>query len=177
MTGSADAEADVPVEPEPEPERAYGCLVTDSLGQRVIHPERERWFEVAAALFDDGFNMCIDVTAVDFLTYAGKRTVPDGVEAERFELVASFISHHSRQRLRARIQVPVDDPSIASLYALYPGTDFLEREVFDLFGIDFVGHPDLSRILMPETWEGHPLRKDYDTGAIPVQFKGAPGPR
>lgn len=67
--------------------------------------------------------------------------------------------------------MPADDPSIESLYAVYPGTDFLEREVYDLFGIRFVGHPDPSRILMPESWEGHPLRKDFAIGAIPVQFK------
>jgi NADH-quinone oxidoreductase subunit C len=69
--------------------------------------------------------------------------------------------------------VPESDPEIASLYVVFPGTDFLEREVFDLFGINFSGHPDPSRILMPETWEGHPLRKDFAIGAIPVQFKAA----
>ena len=86
------------------------------------------------------------------------------------ELV-SFISHARRERLRARVQVPADDPTIPSLYAIFPGSDYLEREVFDLMGIVFEGHPDLSRILMPETWQGHPLRKDYAVGAIPVQFK------
>lgn len=149
----------------------YGCPVSDSRGQAVIHPDRDSWFDTAAALLADGWNMCVDVTAVDYSAYQGSRNLPAGVQPQRFEVVAAFVSHTRRERLRARVQVPADEPSVASLYPLYPGTDFLEREVYDLFGIEFVGHPDLSRILMPETWEGHPLRKDYAVGAIPVQFK------
>ncbi|MCP4226867.1 MAG: NADH-quinone oxidoreductase subunit C [Actinomycetia bacterium] len=118
----------------------------------------------------DGWNMCVDVTAVDYLNHRGRR-LPEGIKGERFEVVASLLSYQRRQRMRARIQVPADDPTVDSLYDLYPGTDFLEREVYDLMGIVFNGHPDLSRILMPEKWEGHPLRKDYSTGSIPVQFK------
>lgn len=156
---------------------AYCCPVTRSRGQRVIHPSRDRWIEVAAAMLADGWNMCVDVTAVDYSTYAAARDLPPGVNAERFELVASFISHARRERIRARIQIPADDPTIDSLYHLYPGTDYLEREVFDLMGIAFTGHPDLSRILMPETWDGHPLRKDYAVGAIPVQFKATASAR
>lgn len=168
----ADTEVEAEaVEPEPEPETAYGALVSWSRGQRVIHPARDEWLATAKALLADGWNMCVDVTAVDYLTYHADRDLPAGVEPERFEVVASFISHTRRERLRARVQVPAADPSIDSLYVIYPGTDFLEREVYDLLGITFVGHPDLSRILMPETWEGHPLRKDFGIGAIPVQFK------
>jgi NADH-quinone oxidoreductase subunit C len=159
-----------------QPEEAYGAPVTYSRGQRVIHPEAGAWRQTAAALLDDGWNMCVDVTAVDYLADGGDRALPAGVEPERYEVVASFVSHERRERLRARIQVAGPEPAIDSLYALYPGTDFLEREVYDLFGIVFLGHPDLSRILMPETWEGHPLRKDYAIGAIPVQFK-APSTR
>lgn len=173
-TDSTDESSDPGPTP---PEMAYGCLVSFSPDVRIIHPGRQQWFEVASALLADGFNMCIDLTAVDYLSYQGGRSLPGDLEAERFEVAASFISHARRERIRARIQVPEDDPRLASLYQLYPGSDFLEREVFDLFGIVFDGHPDLSRILMPETWEGHPLRKDFAIGAIPVQFKGAPGPR
>lgn len=149
----------------------YGAPVSDSRGQTVIHPDRDGWYETASALLADGWNMCVDVTAVDYLGYGPDRALPDGVTAERYEVVCGFISHGRRDRIRARIQVPADDPTIASIYPLYPGTDYLEREVYDLMGITFDGHPDMSRILMPETWNGHPLRKDYAVGAIPVQFK------
>lgn len=149
----------------------YGCSYNHSRSQRVIHPTREQWLDVAEQLLSDGWNMCVDVTAVDYLSYAADRNLPTGVMPERYEVVVSFVSHARRERLRARIQVPADDARIDSLYTLYPGSDFLEREVYDMMGIVFDGHPDLSRILMPETWEGHPLRKDYAVGAIPVQFK------
>lgn len=156
-------------------ETLYGCPVTESRGQRVIHPSGDNWLEVASELLVDGWNMCVDVTAVDYLNYSRSegavRVLPAGVEPQRFEVVVSFVSHARRERLRARIQVPADDPTIPSLFAVYPGTDYLEREVYDLMGIVFEGHPDLSRILMPETWQGHPLRKDYAVGEIPVQFK------
>jgi NADH-quinone oxidoreductase subunit C len=75
------------------------------------------------------------------------------------------------------VQVPESDPTLATLFDIYPGTEAMEREVFDLMGIQFNGHPDLTRILMPEDWEGHPLRKDFASGRVPVQFKEAPGPR
>lgn len=70
-----------------------------------------------------------------------------------------------------RVQVPESDPKIATLYDLYPGAEAMEREAYDLFGVIFDAHPDLTRILLPDNWEGHPLRKDYATGRIPVQFK------
>jgi NADH-quinone oxidoreductase subunit C len=155
---------------EAESPTLYDCPVETVGSQQVIHPDRQQWRQTALALLADGWNMCVDVTSVDYLNHPGRR-LPDGVEAQRFEVVASFLSYERRQRLRARIQVPADDPTVDSLYDVYPGTDFLEREVYDLMGITFTGHPDLSRILMPETWDGHPLRKDYATGSIPVQFK------
>ena len=90
-------------------------------------------------------------------------------------MVINLLSHQKKERLRLRIQVPESDPVISSIFDFYPGSEALEREVYDLFGIEFEGHPDPTRILMPENWNGHPLRKDYDAGAIPVQFKNAPG--
>jgi NADH-quinone oxidoreductase subunit C len=91
---------------------------------------------------------------------------------ERFEVVVILMSHSARERLRLRVQVPADDATVPSLFDVHPGTEAPEREVFDLFGISFGGHPDLTRILMPEDWVGHPLRKDEAIGRIPVQFKG-----
>lgn len=115
--------------------------------------------------------MCSDLTAVDFLTHPG-RSLPDGIVAERFEIVVNLTAIAARDRIRLRVQVPESDTTIASLFDLWPGTEAMEREVFDMFGISFDGHPDLTRILMPEDWDGHPLRKDYEIGRIPVQFKG-----
>lgn len=156
-----------------EPERLYDELVTYSRGQAVLHVERGQLASVVERLRDDeGFNVCIDVTAVDYLTYGSPRHLPDDVEAERFEVVVHLLSHEHRTRVRIRTQVPADDAEVPSLFGVHPGSEAMEREVFDMFGIRFAGHPDPSRILMPEDWEGHPLRKDYAIGRIPVQFKG-----
>jgi NADH-quinone oxidoreductase subunit C len=126
---------------------------------------------------DEGFNMCLDVTAVDYLTYTGTRVLPEGIVPERFELVVSLISHTNADRIRIRVQVPASGVKVPSLFDVHPGTEAMEREVYDMFGILFSGHPDLTRILMPEDWEGHPLRKDYSMGQIPVQFKAAANDR
>ena len=150
----------------------HGCPVTDAFGQFVLHPDRERYVEVVRALAGEGYSMCVDLTAVDYLEHPG-RPLPEGVLAERFEVVVNLLDLAGRRRIRLRVQVPEADPTLSTLFDLHPGTEAMEREVFDMFGISFDGHPDLTRILMPEDWVGHPLRKDYDTGRIPVQFKGA----
>ena len=151
----------------------FDLPTSESRGQTVLHVPRERLAEIVMELRDEhGFNMCIDVTAVDYLAYESPRNLPEGVEAERFEIVVSLLSMHGHERLRLRVQVPADDPVVPTLFDVHPGTEALEREVFDMFGIRFDGHPDLTRILMPEDWIGHPLRKDYAVGRIPVQFKG-----
>jgi NADH-quinone oxidoreductase subunit C len=157
-------------------ERFDGARFVDSHTQAVVYLDRSQWLDVAAFLRDEQqFTMCVDVTAVDFLT-AVDRAVPPGVEAERFELVANFLSHPRNRRVRTIAQVPATDAEIASLTPLYPGLNFAEREVFDLFGITFVDHPDLTRILMPDDWEGHPLRKDDAPARVPVTFKEDPRP-
>ena len=115
--------------------------------------------------------MCTDLTAVDYLAHPG-RELPDGIQPGRFEVVVNLLDLDRARRLRLRVQVPGDDPEVPSLFDVHPGTEAMEREVFDMFGITFAGHPDLTRILMPEDWEGYPLRKDYVVGEIPVQFKG-----
>jgi NADH-quinone oxidoreductase subunit C len=121
---------------------------------------------------EDGFAMCADLCGVDYLLSA-HRGLPASVAPERFEVVVNLLSLGERKRLRLRVQVPDHDLTLPSLFDIYPGTEAMEREVYDLFGIEFTGHPDLSRILMPDDWEGHPLRKDYGIGRIPVQFKAA----
>src|SRR5688500_13041587 len=142
----------------------------------VRHTDREGYHDLISALRGEGFDLLIDVTAVDYLTYPN-RALPEGVRGERFEVVISLLSLTTRQRVRVRCQVPASDPVVPTITDLYAGADAPEREAFDMFGVVFEGHPDLSRILMPEDWEGHPLRKDYSVGMIPVEFKAAPGPR
>jgi NADH-quinone oxidoreductase subunit C len=148
----------------------------DRLVDQLAFPGRDTYVAMVQAFRDAGFEMCVDLCAVDYLTHPG-RTLPEGVAPERFEVVVNLLSLSMRQRVRIRVQVPESDPKIASLVDVYPGTDAMEREAFDMMGIVFLGHPDLTRILMPEDWEGHPLRKDYGVGRVPVQFKEAPGPR
>ena len=148
----------------------------DRLVDQLAFPHRGTYKQMVAAFRDAGFEMCADLCAVDYLTHPG-RSLPEGVTPERFEVVVNLLSLSSRQRVRIRVQVPESDPSVDSLVDVYPGTDAMEREAFDLVGILFTGHPDMTRILMPEDWEGHPLRKDYGVGRVPVQFKEAPGPR
>jgi NADH-quinone oxidoreductase subunit C len=123
---------------------------------------REEYLDTMRALRDEGFAMCVDVTAVDCLNLE---------RDERFEVVVNLLDMEQRRRVRVRVPVPEADPALPSLFGLWPGTEAMEREVWDMFGIAFDGHPDLTRILMPEDWEGHPLRKDYAIGRVPVQFK------
>jgi NADH-quinone oxidoreductase subunit C len=124
----------------------------------------------------DDFEMCVDLCGVDYLEHLD-RALPQGVARTRFEVVVNLLSLSKRQRVRVRVQAGDDEPEVDSLFVLYPGTEAMEREAFDLYGVLFTNHPDLTRILMPEEWEGHPLRKDYGSGRVPVQFKEAPGPR
>ncbi len=134
------------------------------------------YLKTITALRSEGFEMCVDLTAVDYLTHPGRNISPEVaslITLERFELVVNLLSLSQRRRVRLRIQVSESDPVVDSAFDVYPGTEAMEREVFDMFGIKFNGHPDLTRILMPEDWQGHPLRKDYAQGNIPVQFKGA----
>ena len=149
----------------------YDCPRTESWGQVVVHPTRDSYVDTVRAALDDGYTMCVDLTAVDYSAHPG-RPLPEGIEPERFEVIVNLLDLTEARRLRLRVQVPADVPAIPSLFDLHPGTEAMEREAFDMFGIAFTGHPDLTRILMPEDWEGHPLRKDYVVGEIPVQFKG-----
>jgi NADH-quinone oxidoreductase subunit C len=175
-------ETDAPAEPAvSEPETLHGVLVERdsafSRGQLVAHPTMEQYVDFVRTLRDeDGYWLCLDITAADYLAFSAPRRLPEGVEAKRFEVVLQLISASDRSRVRVRLQV-ADGEAVPTLFDVHPGTEAGEREVFDMYGIPFDGHPDLTRILMPEDWEGHPLRKDYGIGRIPVQFKGVENTR
>jgi len=102
------------------------------------------------ALKSAGYNAFEDMTAVDWYP-----------NEPRFQLSYHILSHLYKERIRLRAMVSGDDPAVESATVVWPGANYYEREVFDLFGVRFEGHPNLRRILMPEDWVGHPLRKDY----------------
>ena len=107
--------------------------------------------------------MCVDVTATDY--HRSRRP--------RFDVVIGLLSMRHGLRLRLLVPVAAEKPEVPSIVPIYPGANFFERETYDMFGISFSDHPDLTRILMPDDWEGHPLRKDFGVGSVPVQFKEA----
>jgi NADH:ubiquinone oxidoreductase subunit C len=153
-----------------------GAVAAASHGQTVVHVPRDAWLEAVRFLKEEQqFTQCSDITAVDQLLRPD-RPVPAGVDRERFEVVANFLSHPRNRRIRFISQVP-DGGEIDSLFELFPGTELPEREIYDLLGVRFAGHPDLVRLLMPDDWEGHPLRKDDPPARVPVQFKEAQRPR
>ena len=157
--------------------RFAGSVFVESHGQPVVYVDRAVMADVARLLRDEEqFTMLVDTVVVDHLL-DGSRVRVNGVAPERFEVVVNFLSHARNRRIRIVCEVPVDDPTVPSLTPVYPGADFAERESYDLFGITFEGHPDLTRILMPDDWHGHPLRKDDAPARVPVTFKGDPSPR
>jgi NADH-quinone oxidoreductase subunit C len=158
-------------------DRFPGSVAVDSHGQSVVYVDRAVWHDVAAFLrSSERFTQCMDVTAVDHLGDVERVVIPD-VAPERYEVVANYLSHPRNLRVRVICEVPESDPQVASIVDEYPGMNFAEREVFDMYGIDFDGHPDLARILMPDDWVGYPLRKDDAPSRVPVTFKGDPSPR
>jgi len=153
-----------------------GAVASDSYGQTVVFIPRESWKEAVRFLKDDQqFTQCSDITAVDQLLRPD-RALPLGVDGERFEVVANLLSHPRNRRIRLICQVP-DGSEVESLFDLFPGTELPEREIYDLLGVHFAGHPDLTRLMMPDDWDGHPLRKDDAPGRVPVQFKESQAPR
>jgi len=132
----------------------------------TLHVDRANLVPVMRALRDQPdlrFEMCVSVSGVHFL------------EDEGAELHVAYhllsITHGGR-RLRVEVSAPDADPHIPSVVGIYPGADWHERETWDMFGVVFDGHPALTRILMPDDWAGHPQRKDYPLGGIPVEYKG-----
>ena len=129
-----------------------------------INVEIDQYLKTVEEYKKDGYEMMIDLTAVDW--YRKKEP--------RFEVIVNLLSVSKNSRLIMNVPVPDEDLTIPSICEIYPGANFYEREVFDMFGIKFENHPELTRILMPDDWTGNPLRKDYGSGRIPVQFKNAP---
>lgn len=157
--------------------RFDGSVFVSSHGQPVVYVDRAAMADVARMLRDEEqFTMLIDTAVVDHLLDGSRISIP-GITPERFEVVVNFLSHERNRRIRVISEVPASDPTVPSLTPIYPGANFPERESFDLFGITFEGHPDLTRILMPDDWRGHPLRKDDAAARVPVTFKGDPSPR
>jgi NADH-quinone oxidoreductase subunit C len=118
------------------------------------------WVEAVASAKTSGFDFFIDLYAADHFR-----------DAPRYEVGINVVNTTENRRLIISTRLPYDAPTIPTVTGVFAGANFYEREAYDLFGIEFVGHPDLTRILLPDDWDGHPLRKDYAVGAIPVQFK------
>ena len=132
----------------------------------TFHVAREYLVELLRALRDDPalrFEMCIGVSGVHYPHETGRE----------LHAVYPLLSVTHNRRARVEVTCPDGDPHIPSAVSVYPGNDWHERETFDFFGIVFDGHPGLTRIEMPDDWPGHPQRKDYPLGGIPVEYKGA----
>jgi len=130
----------------------------------VQHVDVKDYHQDIQTLFNEGYEMMVDLTAVDWF----RKKEP------RFEVVVNLLSLSKNKRKTIKVKVDDKTLTVPSITDIYPGANFYEREVFDMFGILFENHPELTRILMPDDWIGYPLRKDYGSGRIPVQFKNAP---
>ncbi|WP_368671991.1 NADH-quinone oxidoreductase subunit C [Jatrophihabitans endophyticus] len=159
-----DEIVDALYEAYPQAADAIEKVVVDR-DELTLHIVREHLARVAQVLRDDPnlrFELCSSVSGVDYLG-----------AVNRLHSVVQLTSMTYRRRVRLETAVSVDDPHLPSITPLYPTADWQERETFDMFGIVYDGHPGLTRILMPDDWDGHPQRKDYPLGGIPVQYKGA----
>ena len=140
--------------------------VTIDRGEITLYVDRDHLVALCQALRDDAalrFELCSSVSGVDY-----GADVPD-----RLHSVYHLTSMTYRRRIRLEVAVDVDDAHVPSVVSVYPTADWHERETWDMFGIVYDGHPALTRILMPDDWDGHPQRKEYPLGGIPVEYKGA----
>lgn len=156
--------------------------VSEFRGETTITLARENLPAVAQMLRDEiGFAQLVDVSALDWNLEGKNAPNPHGVMLNdedlgdlelppRFQVLYHFLSHSLSARLRLTVFLQESDPTVPSLTSLYPGANFFEREVYDMLGVRFVGHPFMHRILMPEDWQGHPQRKDYPLGYETVEF-------
>ena len=150
------------------PEEAVERVVVDR-GEMTVHVRAEHLTQVTRSLRDEPglrFELCLGVSGVHYPHETGRE----------LHAVYHLMSITHNRRIRLEVSVPDADPHVPSLYAVYPTVDWHERETYDFFGIVFDGHPALTRIEMPDDWVGHPQRKDYPLGGIPVEYKGARTP-
>jgi NADH-quinone oxidoreductase subunit C len=131
-----------------------GAIVHTSywVGDWTLVTTADRWVDVLTWLRDDpraAFDACADLTAVDW-----------PARDQRFDIVATLYATSRRDRLRVKVRV-ADQVAVPTISGVWPAANWLEREVYDMYGVSFSGHPDLRRLLMPEEWQGHPQRKDY----------------
>jgi NADH-quinone oxidoreductase subunit C len=134
-------------------------------GELTLHIRPERITEVCQIMRDDEslrFELCSSVDCVDYL----------GSDDRRFHIAYQLTSMTYRRRVRLEVAV-AEGVTVPTVTSVYPTADWQEREVYDMFGVVFTGHPNLTRILMPDDWEGHPQRKDYPLGGVNVEYKGA----
>jgi NADH-quinone oxidoreductase subunit C len=142
-------------------------------GQLILHVDRARIVELCRQLRDDPamrFDHLADVTAVDWLVYNPDGGPPGQGREPRFDVVYHLYSISHNHRVRLKVAVGEDDPSVPSVTSVWPAANWAERETFDLYGIKFGGHPNLTRILTPDDWQGHPLRKDYPLIEEEIEF-------
>ncbi|MCZ2848304.1 NADH-quinone oxidoreductase subunit C [Modestobacter sp. VKM Ac-2978] len=142
-------------------------------GEITYFVAREHLLTLVRALRDDEalrFELCSSVSGVDYADSGGPAATP---ERPRLHVVYHLTSMTYRRRIRLEVAVTAEDPHVPSVTSVYPTADWHEREAWDMFGVVFDGHPALTRILMPDDWEGHPQRKDYPLGGVPVEYKGA----
>ena len=152
----------------PEFSDAIERVVVDR-GELTLHIKRDRLVEVASKLRDTPslrFEMCLGVSGVHYPEQTGRE----------LHIVYVLLSLTHNRRIRLEVSLPDSDPHLPSLVEVWGGTNWHERETWDMFGIIFDGHPGLTRILMPDDWPGHPQRKDYPLGGIPIEYKGATVP-
>ncbi|WP_311472372.1 NADH-quinone oxidoreductase subunit C [uncultured Actinomyces sp.] len=152
-----------------EPAEAIEKVVVDR-GQLTVFVAREHLLDVVRPLRDDQdlrFELCLGVSGVHYPQLAGR---------ELHACIELMSLTHGGRQLRLQVACPETDPHVPSIVSVYPGNDWHERETWDLMGIVFDGHPHLTRTAMPDDWVGHPQRKDYPLGGIPVEYKGAQTP-
>jgi NADH-quinone oxidoreductase subunit C len=148
----------------PEFDAAVTKIVVDR-DELTLYVTKEHIRSVARTMRDDPalrFELLANLSGVDYIG-----------SVNRFHVVYNLTSMTYRRQVRLETSASLDDPHVPSVTAVYPGADWQERETYDMFGVIFDGHPALTRILMPDDWDGYPQRKDYPLGGIPVQYKGA----